>query len=106
MNITGADIGTIVEVVFEGRLIKLTDPDGLAHVSLGTDDHGPVMRVSPAQLYPVNPRLPGAHKHEFTIPVEWAIVPDTDKMGNQLTTDAGRRVTKLRCRCGEETERA
>ncbi len=50
----------------------------------------------------------GKHTHEFTIPVEWkykaGLEADNGK-GSYYAKMGSKRVTKLRCVCGEETER-
>jgi hypothetical protein len=48
------------------------------------------------------------HEHQFTIPVEWKYDSDENIGGDYapaVIVLTGKRVTKLRCVCGEETER-
>lgn len=45
------------------------------------------------------------HKHLFTIPVEYAVHQNSLNTAGQYRNTTGLSVTKLRCECGEETDR-
>lgn len=45
------------------------------------------------------------HEHQFSIPVEYKIFQNNWNTGGEYVNTPGMAVTKLRCLCGEETER-
>ncbi len=53
---------------------------------------------------PTNILIPEEHSHQFAIPVEWVFIQNKNVYG-EVMGDPRYNVTKLRCSCGEETER-
>lgn len=45
------------------------------------------------------------HEHKFVIPVEWYVYAVSNPLGKHPHPEKRQTVTKLRCACGEETDR-